>query len=126
MAAKKAVKKTTRKKAAKKKTTKRKPKAKAKKAKAPEEPNDSAKEKLHLALKAAHEGHYRMQWIRDMLAEVGYVRKGDKATKADLVRYGRAVGTVFEKVIELVAEQDQELAKAAHELAKAEMEKLNV
>jgi len=119
-------KKTAKKKTTRKKTAKRKPNAKAKKIKAPEEPTDGAKDILYRNLKAAHDGHYLMQWLRDMLTQIGYVRKGDKATKADLVRYGRAVGGVFESGIELVAAQDKELAKDLHEHFKAEMEKLNV
>ena len=120
MAKKKAAKKATH-----KKTAKRKPKAKAKR-KRVEVPEEALHGKFREAIQAAHDGHYKFDWLRKIISSCGYVKKGDKATKADLVRYGRAVGGVFETGIELVAAQDKELAKDLHEHFKTEMGKLNV
>ncbi len=115
-----AKKKTTRKKAAKKKTAKRKAPAAAQ-----GEPTQEGKERFRQLIQAAHDNVHAVKWARRIIMDCGWIRKLDKATKADMQNFARACGGVFEKMIERVAETDKELAKTIHELAKSEMEKLD-
>lgn len=108
------------KKTAKKKTTRKKAKRQRK---APAKP-EAAQEKIRQLVTMAYAGNASALWMHDILTEAGYCRKGDRITKEDARRYGKAMGEIFEKLIEHAAETDKELAARQHEIAKKEVDAL--